>query len=446
MKKSIVALLLGLALVILVSPGIVGRLAEKSMDANLDWAAAEAEAVVVSSQGFDRGWFSSEGRHRIEIRGGELRELLLAYADTDASAVLPTLIIDTRIDHGLIPVTSMARENGSLVPGLGNAVSTLGFEAGDVVVPLPGKIYSTVSLTGALRSNYVLGPGSFAHDGATAHWGDVDVNLSASPASGDIEFSGTIASFAVNSSTDDVRIEAIRFSGDQAPSGFGFRVGSMQGAIGSISITSGYRGSGAALPGPQTGLGPITLDASSSVDGDRVTARTRLGIGNTPLQDLGSGDINLDMRIVAADGRAIGNIKRHLERMQPAPDPDAQRQELDAAAKKLIAAGLELHIDEATISLPQGLIEAELHVAVDESGPGDFSWAEALLAIDATADFSIAEELVQLAMAANPEVGGIIGMGFLRKNADAYELHAEFRNGLLTVNGAPLPVPLTGLQ
>jgi hypothetical protein len=56
-KKGFVALLIGTALIVLISPGIVGRLAEESMDENLDWAATEYREVTVTSQGFDRGWW-----------------------------------------------------------------------------------------------------------------------------------------------------------------------------------------------------------------------------------------------------------------------------------------------------------------------------------------------------------------------------------------------------
>ena len=125
MKKGFVALLIGLALIVLISPGIVGRLAEKSVDNQLDWAANEAREIVVRSEGFDRGWFSSEGRHRLEIRDGNLRDLLLAYGNAASAQELPSLIIDTRLDHGLIPLSSMSRDKGSLLPGLGAAVSTV---------------------------------------------------------------------------------------------------------------------------------------------------------------------------------------------------------------------------------------------------------------------------------------------------------------------------------
>ena len=123
MKKSFVALLVALALIVMVSPGIVGRLAERSMEENLDWAAQESQELVVTSQGYDRGWFSSEGQHRVELKGGSLRDILQAYTRTENAGDIPALIIDTHLDHGLIPVASLSRDKGSLIgsgrPGIG---------------------------------------------------------------------------------------------------------------------------------------------------------------------------------------------------------------------------------------------------------------------------------------------------------------------------------------
>jgi hypothetical protein len=33
-------------------------------------------------------------------------------------------------------------------------------------------------------------------------------------------------------------------------------------------------------------------------------------------------------------------------------------------------------------------------------------------------------------------------MGILKKDGDFYVVNAEYRKGLLTVNGAPMPIPL----
>jgi hypothetical protein len=45
----------------------------------------------------------------------------------------------------------------------------------------------------------------------------------------------------------------------------------------------------------------------------------------------------------------------------------------------------------------------------------------------------------------SPEAGALVAMGFLQKDGDYYEMRAECAKGLLTVNGAPLPIPLPGL-
>jgi uncharacterized protein YdgA (DUF945 family) len=41
-----------------------------------------------------------------------------------------------------------------------------------------------------------------------------------------------------------------------------------------------------------------------------------------------------------------------------------------------------------------------------------------------------------------PNMAMAIGGGYLVKRGDAYELEAQLRKGLLTVNGAPIPLPL----
>jgi uncharacterized protein YdgA (DUF945 family) len=107
-KKSVIALILITVLIIIVSPGIIGKLAEESVSENLNWAAKESGELVVTSGGFDRGWFSSEGQHRVEIGDGSIR------AAMSSAEEIPVLLINTHIDHGLIPLSSMSREQGSL--------------------------------------------------------------------------------------------------------------------------------------------------------------------------------------------------------------------------------------------------------------------------------------------------------------------------------------------
>ena len=314
MKKGFVALLIGLAIIILLSPGIVGRLAEQSMDENLDWAATESQEVVVTSQGFDRGWFSSAGQHRVELREGELRSAFLAIIGDIDSAELPVLIIDTRLDHGLVPLTSMARDKGTLVPGLGSAISTLRleFENGDQI-DVPGTIYSEVGLTGNLSSNYVLDTGSFELHGETANWGDTDILVTTNPGNGDIKFAGSIDSLTLASSQDNVNVGKVGFSGERRPTKFGFAVGDVEIDVQSIAV----RGQG-----EPASFGPFSLRTTTDVDGDRISMESKLRLENTPFADLGAAAISVDVELTDVDGVAAGNIADALRQLQGCGNED----------------------------------------------------------------------------------------------------------------------------
>ena len=277
MKKGLVALLLGLAIIVLLSPAIVGRLAERSMDENLDWAATESQEVVVTSQGFDRGWFSSAGQHRVELREGELRSAFLAIVGEIDSTELPVLIIDTRLDHGLVPLSSMSRDKGTLMPGLGSAISTLRleFESGEQI-DVPGTIYSEVGLTGNLTSNYVLDTGSFDLHGETANWGDTDILITTNPSNSNVDFSGSMESLSLTSSMDNVHVGAVEFSGNRRQSPFGFAVGDVEIDVGSITVHG---------RGEPASFGPFSLHTKpmSTAIACRWTRRSALKTRHSPI-------------------------------------------------------------------------------------------------------------------------------------------------------------------
>lgn len=442
MKKGVVALLVIAALVVLISPAIVGRLAERSMDENLDWAAQENSDIVISSQGFDRGWFSSEGRHRIDVRDGQIADILLELTSAEAGDALPALIIDTRLDHGLIPVASMTRENGTLAPGLGSAVSTVSIDVGDgdaEIFALPGKIYSKVGLAGELTSNYVLEPGTHRADEIDASWGNVNVTVTTNPVTGDVDFEGLIDSLNVAGGEDSLRIGALRFTGRQTPSRFGFNVGDIEFDVDHLTL-------GRELVGNATSFGPLSMRSSSSVDGDRVSGQAKLGLAGLTAPMMGDMSIDVDVTLNDVDGDALGAITRKLDSLDPNLDPDELLGTISGDLERLLAGGLELRFDRFDVSLPQGPVTSQMHFVVTASDPGDFSWTALLLALEASANLRIPAELVDLIVATNPQANAAIAMGILRKNDDFYTTEAAYKKGLLTVNGAPMPIPLPSAQ
>ena len=433
MKKGIVALLVVLAVVVLVSPALIGRLAERQVDENLNWAADESGELVVTSTGFDRGWFSSEGQHRIEIRGGRLQTALSSVAGNEDD--LPVLIIDTRLDHGLVPVTSMSREGGSLTPGLGSAVSTLSIELPDgETVGLPGKIFSKVALDGELQSNYLLEAGSHEQDGTKASWGDSNIDVTTNPSTGKVDFAGDIGTFNLSDDDSVMTMEKLSFSGTQMPTKYGVTTGDLRLELDTLAMGS--------LAGPAGGLKGLTIDANSSIDDGEMQGHTVLNLESQMIPGFGEVSIVADVTVEGADAEALGALQRSLEAMAGGTDPQAMLAGVEPELKRLLAGGLELRFDQLDVGLPMGTVTTKLDVKVAEEDPDTFDWTSLLLGTEASASISVPEALVDMATQMNPQAGAVVGMGFLQKNGDVYEMEAEYKKGLLTINGAPMPIPL----
>lgn len=434
MKKSVVILLVVVALVVLITPGIVGRLAEESMDQNLEFAATETEDVVITSQGFDRGWFYSEGRHRIE-----LADYLGLTADdyTGDEPQMVALIVDTRIDHGLIPVTSMAREAGSLAPGLGSAVSTLSIELTDGSTrPLPGKVYSEMGLTGTLQSNVMIEADSVSREQAVLDWTDVNVLVTADAASGAFAVKGKVDSLAMTDPETTVRVGSLQVDIDQYPGPFGYELGSMDVSVDYLGLRSGS---------DDFTMGPILVKSDLRAAGDRVNGDATFRLANFA-SPLGAVEIDIALRFEGADGEALGKVINTYEALQelgrasnPQVDP------LDGFSD-LLAGGMELQVDHLDLSLPQGNMTARMDLRVEESDADNFTPAAALLALDGTLDLRISQGLVDYAIGVDKSLGAVVGLGYLKKNGDEYETFVEIRSGVLTINGAPMQIPLSAFQ
>jgi uncharacterized protein YdgA (DUF945 family) len=435
-KKSVVIVLVLLAAIVLVSPAIVGRLAERSMDENLNWAASESGAVKVTSEHYDRGWFSSEGQHRIELREGDLLTAVQMIAGPVEADDLPVLIINTRLDHGLIPVASMSREQGSLAPGLGSAVSTAQLElGGGELIDLPGTIFSKVSLGGELQSKYVLEAGSHSADGVEAGWGDTNVKITTNPQTGNVAFDGKVDELFMKSDGDAVTLSGLQFDGKQRPTQYGIAVGQVEMSLGKLTVDT--------MMGPPVNqFEDLSIDARSDLDGDRVDADADIRMRFAGIPQFEDMLVDIRFRLNDADARSLGNIQRASQDAATAADPMALYASLETDLKRLFAAGFDFSFNRFDITIPQGKIVSTMNFSFAASDPATFAWTSLLLATEAAMEFSLPAELVETFGQGNPQVAAAIGGGYLVKKGDAYELKALLKKGLLTVNGAPIPIPL----
>jgi uncharacterized protein YdgA (DUF945 family) len=434
-KKSVVVILVLLAAVVLVSPAIVGRLAEQSMERNLNWAAEESGEVTVTSEHFTRGWFSSEGQHRIELREGDLLTALQAVAGPMAADEIPVLVVSTRLDHGLIPVSSISRDEGSLAPGLGSAVSTMQVELADgTVVEVPGTIYSKVGLSGALHSHYVLPAGSREDDDISAQWDDVNIDLTTDPSSGRVTYDGTLGKLAFATADDKMSLDALTFKGQKQPTEFGVSIGDIFIEIDGLAVDNSLGEVGA--------LSKMTIEGGSSLDGGDLSGAATMHMMMQNLPDVGEVSVDVSMTIAGADAATLARVQEGLRENSDSPDPMALYASVQDDLKRLFAAGFDLSFDEINITLPEGTLNSSVRFAFAERDPATFEWSTLLLSTEASANVSMPASLLETRAQGNAQVGMLVGGGFLQKRNDDYVMEAELKKGLLTINGAPMPLPL----
>ena len=437
MKKSVVAVLIILAVVIIVSPGILGRLAEKSVDENLNWAAAEQGDVVVSSDSFDRGWFSSEGQHRIEVKGGNLGTMLMELNPTGGT--LPVLVINTHLDHGLIPFSSLAREKGSLSPGLGSAVSTISVELGDGrTLEIPGNIYSHIQLSGTVASSYQVEAGSAVDGHNKAAWGNSKIDVTTNPVSGDVSFAGDIKDVTLGDVSNSLSIGTLAFSGKQAPSKYGFSTGDMKMELNGMAVSKNGVAAG--------GIRLMSVDGYTKLDGDRVGGRTTFKLESETIPQFGEVTVAGDLSLIGANAEALGALTKAMNALGPHPNPMQTFPAIEGDLKRLLGAGLEMRFDQLDVALPMGTVEMTINMKFADKDTDAFEWTSLLLSTEGSANLSVPEALVDLAMAMEPQAGAAVSTGFLTKKGDVYQMAAELRKGLLTINGAPIPIPVGASQ
>lgn len=435
MKKSVIALILIAVLVIIVSPGIVGKLAENSVGENLNWAAQESGELVVTSEGFDRGWFSSEGQHRVEFGDGSIRSVLATVPGAGGEEQLPVLLINTHIDHGLIPLSSMSREEGSLTPGLGSAVSTLAIEySANETIDVPGTIYSKLGLGGDLDSRYVLEAGAQTVDDGEVSWQSTTINIQSSTKTGNVKYDGDVGAMTFGNDQQTVSIDSLIFAGQQEKSQYGFKIGDVDMSMGAMTINAGGVDVG--------GMQGLNVKASSSVDDGVAAVAMRLEMSGQTIPGVGDVSVITDMDVDGIDAAALGAVSKRLDELAGAQDPGQIMMAAQNEFKDLFAAGLNVGVDQFDVALPMGTVEMKMTLDVPKSDRAAFEWSSLLLSMVAAIDIKVPDALVQFATSMNPQAGALVGMGYLKKDGDVYVMDADLKQGLLTINGVPVPIPM----
>jgi uncharacterized protein YdgA (DUF945 family) len=238
-----------------------------------------------------------------------------------------------------------------------------------------------------------------------------------------------------------IELGRITIDGLQDRSPFDFNVGTAHIDVDSITII----GAGNA----PTTFGKLVVSANSEIDGDTVNAATTLHMSSVPTPALGDLEIVVDLAF-GLDARSFHKIVKAVRNAQLSADPrDAlagMYPLIENDVQKLLLAGLEVRLDRFDIILPSGELTTKIHFSLPPSGPHtEFSWPALLLALKASADIRMPVALYEMAEAMSPDASMLVATGILKKDGEYYEMKVEYAQGLVSVNGAPMPIPLQGL-
>jgi uncharacterized protein YdgA (DUF945 family) len=432
MKRWLVVLLLTLAVLILISPGIVGRLAEKNIADNIEWAESDSPGVNIQTESFERGWFNSEGRHRIALDGLQFGEVTEQYRQATGNAELPSLIIDTRLEHGPLP-------GGSLSPGLATSVSTFQIDPGNgEAFTVPGALTSKVGLSGESESRLLLEAGSFEHESATFAWQGVEMDVTSNPSNGAISVEGEVRPWSISADEGVAEISAMTINATQVRSDFGFNVGNVELDVGEISVRESV---------DAFSIGGISLRADTDVDDERLNANSVFSMQSMSVPMFGEVDFDMDLTLTGADAASIAVVGKAFQDAQGSVDPEAAfanlYPQIEDELQVLFQKGFEMRLDQFDIALPQGVIATRMSIEVAETDDdGPFNWSSVLLNMNADLDLRIPGAVYEMAAMMNSQAGSLVAMGLLVPDGDDYIMNAEYAQGLVNVNGAPMPIPM----
>jgi uncharacterized protein YdgA (DUF945 family) len=354
------------------------------------------------------------------------------YQAATGNAELPSLIVDTRLQHGPLP-------GGSMPPGLANTVSTFQIDPGNgQLVNVPGQLTSQVALDGTSDARLLVEAGSYEHEEGTIAWQGADLAFVSNPASGAVTVNGEVSPWSITAENEAVNVGAMSIAADQARSEFGFNVGTVDFSIGKSTIMD---------EGATTSIEGIELTGASSIEDGRVDADSTFALKKLTIPAVGDVDFDMDISLRRVDAQSAAVIGKALQDAQGAADPEAALagvyDQVEPDLQTLFQRGFSVNVERFDVSLPQGAITSKVEVEVSEAAEDTpFSWGTVLLATTASIDLRIPGAIYEMASMMNAQAGSLVAMGFLVADGDDFVMAAEYAQGLVTINGAPMPIPM----
>ncbi|MGH8495973.1 MAG: YdgA family protein [Gammaproteobacteria bacterium] len=440
-KRTLIILAVLVLVLAVLAPGLVGLLAQDRHENQIEMAMQSSPYIELTTGDFDRGWFSSRGRYRVELSDRFERQ---ATAEKPVEE-LPALIIDSHLHHGPFALATAFSKGGTLLPVLGTVESklTLVSADGEPMLELPGAVITNIHFDGGGTARYASGPVDIDDGGQHVTWGGADITAEFDSGATHMVSEGRID--ALTAVDDEGRFESgpISFSGDQTLTDYGFRTGESEVHMASVGMASASSG--------RMKLEEFHVRYAAGMPEEFVVATVEMSLAELQADDWRAGPAVLRFELAHLEPAALGRLVKTMQGMGVRGEPDAKQTAATMAQasndlRALLANGAIFSLEELRLQTPEGETFVKLHLEFPAgTDPAGGSMLMLAGAADGDLSLKLPMSLVAAAGSENPDSQQYLQMllesGFVEVQDENYVVDAEYSGGLLTVNGIPVPIP-----
>ncbi len=414
-----------------VLPAALGMLAERRHAEILAELIGQPDAADIRLVSYQRGWFSSRARYRVRV----VRD----QEQSDSGERRTELIIDSQISHGPLLLSG---ETKRLTPVLARVHSTLALDTEDEQWRLPGVFETHIGLGRAGDLKYYSEPvNKETPGGQMLTWEGGEVVLLFDASENRLVIKGQIGRFRLAAGPEQNFIAGpMRFDSTLSRSPGRPWTGTTSVYIDEIAQTR------PAAPG--VFLADVSVLTFFDAGDDGYSFGVRAGSESVRTGDRHGGNAVVDFRVAGLDADALRVSVASLR--ERAVSSTSGTWTIDAQAalaelKPLLRRGAVVELEEVTFPTPHGNVTARMNF---ELKPQDdtVEYPNMIAALDAGLSLRLPRTLTDWAVeqdSPNSDVlRKLIDYGLLKSAGDYYSIAATYASGVLTVNGASLPVPL----
>ena len=472
MRKLLIAIAIVVVL-IMAAPFVVGIIAEGTVRARLE-AMNESQFLALRVDSYDRGWLKSSTRLQLGLGESYLNQIEAVTAQPEVTGLLRDFAIPVVVEF----------THGPLLVGEISGFGFLGVRA--YADPESPPIQFAQRFLGVpylfeFRGQSEFGDGFHfsgdvpQFDGA---FGDVSYDFSGIDLVGvstldHVRFEVALEEASLQSPFVSAVLESMRMTADTELRRGSFSIGTSEASLGRLAVINPSLG---ATPMFATENLSVGSKISENAEATHVDAEFTYRAGRVAIAGAFEiSDAALGLRVGHIDSAAVNAIVETASSMQTNV-PTEMVASLMPLIDRIAAGSPELAIDPLQFSLAEGDFSGRLHLGLDGSALPTGSLndivnpAVALQAITADAEITAAKPLVemlarlvaaqdmpptgpdggplppeQVAATVDAEVAQSLGMltafGLLRVSGDAYTCALALRDGALTANGQPVPLP-----